>query len=69
MSTHPPAADPVALVDALDPDAIAARLDEIDRESKALRVLLRAARARRAAEQRRSVATHQAAGQGVAHAS
>jgi hypothetical protein len=38
---------PADLLDSLDPDAIAARLDELDRESRALRVLLRSARARR----------------------
>lgn len=38
--------DPVELVDTLDADAIAARLDDLDRQSSALRVLLRAARAR-----------------------
>jgi hypothetical protein len=35
-----------AIVNTLDPDAIQDRLDDLDRQSKALRVLLRAARAR-----------------------
>jgi hypothetical protein len=39
-------ADPVAIVQSLDADAIAARLDELAREEQALRVLLRSARAR-----------------------
>jgi hypothetical protein len=46
-------ADPVALIQSLDPDAIARRLDELVAEERALRVLLRSARARRQAELRR----------------
>jgi hypothetical protein len=38
--------DPVALVDGLEPDAIRSRIAELDRQSRALRVLLRAAVAR-----------------------
>ena len=38
--------DPVALVDGLEPDAIRWRIAELDRQSRALRVLLRAAVAR-----------------------
>ena len=41
------------MVNSLDPEAIAARLDALDREAQALRVLLRSARARQAAEVRR----------------
>jgi hypothetical protein len=44
MDTAAP--DPVALVDRLDPDAIRTRLADLDRQSRALRVLLRAAVAR-----------------------
>jgi hypothetical protein len=39
-------ADPVALVDALEPAAIRARIADLERQSRALRVLLRAAVAR-----------------------
>lgn len=50
--------DPIALLERLDPDAIAARLEEIEREGKALRVLLRSARARQnSAGRRKAVAT------------
>jgi hypothetical protein len=38
--------DPAALVESLDADAIERRLVKLDREADALRVLLRAARAR-----------------------
>jgi hypothetical protein len=38
--------DPTAVVETLDPAAILARLEDLDREARALRVLLRAARAR-----------------------
>jgi hypothetical protein len=38
--------DPRSVVSALNADAISARLDELDGEAEALRVLLRAARAR-----------------------
>jgi hypothetical protein len=38
--------NPVELLETLVPDEIEQRLDELDRESSALRVLLRAARAR-----------------------
>jgi hypothetical protein len=44
---------PTELVNSLDPEAIAARLDALDREAQALRVLLRSARARQAAQVRR----------------
>jgi hypothetical protein len=46
--------DPVALVDRLEPDAIRERLGELDRQVRALRVLLRAAIAR----ERRAQPTH-----------
>jgi hypothetical protein len=39
----PTQTDPVEIVRSLDPDAIRDRLDELDRERQALRVLLRAA--------------------------
>jgi hypothetical protein len=49
MSSIP---DPVVLVDQLEPEAIRQRIAELDRQSRALRVLLRAAVAReRAASQ------------------
>jgi hypothetical protein len=41
-----PHTDPITLVDELDPDVIRARLTELDRQTQALRVLLRAALAR-----------------------
>lgn len=41
------------LIDNLDPTAISDELAELDRRASALRVLLRAARARQAAQQRR----------------
>jgi len=47
-TSQPAIPDPAALVRQLDPDAIRDRLDEIDREREALKVLLLAAlRARR----------------------
>lgn len=39
-------ADPMALLKSLSADAISARLDELDQERDALRVLLRSARVR-----------------------
>jgi hypothetical protein len=45
--------DAVALVQQLDPDAIRRRLDELDAEASALRVLYRSARARQSAARRR----------------
>ena len=47
MTTAPPSTDPAAIVDALDPEAIRAQLADLDRRADALRVLLRAALARR----------------------
>jgi hypothetical protein len=46
--SHPfqPTTDPAALVDSLDAEAIRERLDVLERQAKALRVLLRAALAR-----------------------
>jgi hypothetical protein len=49
-------ADPVALVDSLEPVAIRDRLAELDRQSRALRVLLRAAVARERQTRRRLAA-------------
>ena len=58
--------DPVALVDSLQPDAIRGRLAELERQSRALRVLLRSAVARE-----RQVVKHTqqrpASGQGAGH--
>jgi hypothetical protein len=52
--------DPVALIDRLEPDLIRERLTELDRQTRALRVLLRAAIAR---ERRGTpVCEHQAVG-------
>jgi hypothetical protein len=45
--------DPVGLVDQLEPDLIRDRLADLDRQSRALRVLLRAAIARERQAQRR----------------
>lgn len=42
----PPTTDPIALVDALSVEEIIAKINDLDRQVKALRVLLRAARAR-----------------------
>jgi hypothetical protein len=53
MSTEAPA-DPARLLDTLDADAIQRRLDELTREARALRVLLRSARARQRAVRSRS---------------
>jgi hypothetical protein len=39
--------DPAGIVEGLDPATIAARIDELERQQAALRVLLRAARERR----------------------
>jgi hypothetical protein len=39
-------ADPATLLDNLDPEQIIERLQELDRESRALRILLRVARLR-----------------------
>ena len=39
--------DPNALLDDLDPESLQARLDDLRRQLNALRILLRAARARR----------------------
>jgi hypothetical protein len=42
-ATHPQPSDPVELLRLLDADAIRDRIDALDRERDALRVLLRAA--------------------------
>jgi hypothetical protein len=59
---RPGALDPVAVLDRLDSGTILTRLAELDREHRALRVLLRAARAR---ERRQSAGDRQ---REVAHA-
>jgi hypothetical protein len=46
MAMHSTLPDPVALLESLDPDRIREELDELDRRSRALRVLLRSAVAR-----------------------
>jgi hypothetical protein len=38
--------DPLKLVESLNPQAIEAKIDELDRQQRALRVLLRSAKAR-----------------------
>jgi hypothetical protein len=43
---HPLPTDPAVLVETLDSETIVARLADLDRQAAALRVLLRAARAR-----------------------
>jgi hypothetical protein len=56
-STRAPAIDdPLKLVNTLDANAIASRLEELDAERAALRVLLRSARARETAARRREKA-------------
>ena len=45
------AIDPATLVATLDPDAIANRLEALDDEAAALRILLRAAKARQRRQQ------------------
>jgi hypothetical protein len=60
MSDDMNSTNPVALLESLDADAIAARLDELEREAQALRVLLRSARARQGAKKRAEA--HPAAG-------
>jgi hypothetical protein len=55
MSRVPVPTDPTTLLRTLDPEQIARRLDELDAEAKALRVLLRAVRARKQAQRRRLV--------------
>ncbi len=62
-------ADPVAMVDALNPDAIRSRLVELDRQSRALRVLLRAAVARERALDHKPSTADAALRQEVARAS
>jgi hypothetical protein len=55
MSTKPPSpVNAVELINSLDPGAIEDRLNELDREAQALRVLLRSARAREGAARRRT---------------
>jgi hypothetical protein len=39
--------NPIAILNELDPEAIQARIDDLGRQQDALRILLRAARARR----------------------
>lgn len=46
MSKDTTTSTPTAIVNSLNPDEIRERLDELDREASALRVLLRAAIAR-----------------------
>jgi hypothetical protein len=48
--------DFAALIDSLDADAIRAQLEDLDRQERALRVLLRSAVARQRAQQRHRVA-------------
>ena len=52
-SATPTTNDPVALVDSLEPKALRSRIEELDRQTRALRVLLRAAIARERADLRR----------------
>lgn len=53
MDTPPPHIDASAMIAAISPDSIRARLEEIDREARALRVLLRSAVARQRQRQPR----------------
>jgi hypothetical protein len=65
--TTPPLTDPVALIEGLESRTIRERLADLDEQSRALRVLLRAAVARERAAARRQTAA--AAGEGVSSAS
>jgi hypothetical protein len=53
MTTENIPTDPATLIEQLDAEAIRARLAEMDRQSRALRVLLRSAVARQRAASRR----------------
>jgi hypothetical protein len=53
-----PDPDPVAVVNGINAEAIRAELAELERRADALRVLLRASRARDAARRRRGEAAH-----------
>jgi hypothetical protein len=53
MKTTTPLTDAAAIVESLDVEAIRDRLDELDRQSRALRVLLRSALARQREADRR----------------
>jgi hypothetical protein len=57
--------DPIKFVESLDIENLRARLEHLDREGRALRVLLRSALARESAARRRQVAP---ARKGAAHA-
>jgi hypothetical protein len=51
-STAKPPTDPIRFIESLDADQIAERLAQLSAEERALRVLLRSARARQAAKGR-----------------
>jgi hypothetical protein len=59
-ATSPPSTtrDPIGLIAQLSADEIRARLDELDAEQRALRVLLRSVAARERALARRRETTH-----------
>jgi hypothetical protein len=59
--------DPVTLVDRLEPEALRERLRDLDRQSRAIRVLLRAAVARERQDLRRKAISVAPQG-GAAHA-
>jgi ribosomal protein L29 len=65
MQTSPPPADPVAFLASLTPEEIEERLAELDRQARALRVLLRSARARQRQPERHPALRKQVA---AAHA-
>jgi hypothetical protein len=54
MGTDTLPADPVSLIERIDPDAIRERLADLDRQTRALRVLLRSALARQRVTKRRA---------------
>jgi hypothetical protein len=51
-----PLTDPIRFVETLSADALVERLDQLDREKDAIRVLLRSVRARQSAANRRQAA-------------
>jgi hypothetical protein len=55
---HPPTTDPLALLDRLSAEEIRNRIDRLDAEQRALRVLLRSVLARERALAKRQEARH-----------
>jgi hypothetical protein len=59
MTTANPPSDPAAFIESLNPQTIREQLAELDRQARALRVLLRSALARQRAAARRDNRTMQ----------